>query len=72
MLRNRRDPVICKVARTDKPNVKNVPKEFNPHVKGQSGPQEIKVTETHQTDQHQHLLMLLNKKLFNLLNLNQF
>ena len=51
MLRNRRDPVICKVARTDKPNVKKcVPKEFNPHVKRQSGPQEIKVTETHQTD----------------------
>ena len=51
MVRNRRDPVICKVARTDKSNVKKcVPKKFNPHVKRQSGPQEIKVTETRKTD----------------------
>ena len=34
IVRNRRDPVICKVAKTDKKNVKKcVPKEINPHLK---------------------------------------
>ena len=34
IVRNRRDPVICKVAKTDKKNIKKcVPKEINPHLK---------------------------------------
>lgn len=34
MVKNKRDPVICKVSRTDKRNIKKcVPKEINPHLK---------------------------------------
>ena len=34
MVRNRKDPVICKVAKTDKRNIKKcIPKEINPHLK---------------------------------------
>ena len=34
MVRNRKDPVICKVTKTDKRNIKKcIPKEINPHLK---------------------------------------